>query len=464
MAHIVCITGGLTGIFNASLALVEQRVQAGHRVTYASPADWRAAVEAESFETKKIEYVQLDEWVIQFAEPPMSRWEKLKKMRSRQQSAVAALGVQNFVSTMRSLSPDLILIDIEMHPHIMAAVSAGLPVASLCQFLSVWHRPNLPPTHTGTIPGVGWRGHRLGIELSWLQYSWQKWKTAQRERWQRMGVDRISVLRCYAKQLKHPFCEQFGFSQWLVPYPHRNLPVLCLNASELDFPHSLHPCMKYVGAMVKENRKAVQLSPIVRAEVEQLLKKRQPGRPLIYCGCSTFIKGNKRFLLQLIKAVEQQPDWDLVLGLGGQLDPGELGELPGNVRVFDWVPQMMLLQQASCAINNGGINSINECLHLGVPMLVYSLKRYDQNGNAARVSYHGLGIAGDFEQDSAGQIRQHLQRLLSEERYRQAAENMRDRYHQYHREQRAVRCVEELLKSARLQDNKHQEASQHVSA
>ena len=63
MAHIVCITGGLTGILNASLALVQQLRQAGHRVTYASPADLSKPVAAQ-----EIPYVQLERWVMQLGE------------------------------------------------------------------------------------------------------------------------------------------------------------------------------------------------------------------------------------------------------------------------------------------------------------------------------------------------------------------------------------------------------------
>ena len=97
MAHIICITGGLTGMLNASLALVDQLPQAGHQVTYASPANLRAPVTAQG-----ISYVQLDPWVMQSGDPPMNRWQKWRRLKSRQQRAVNALGVQGFATTMQS--------------------------------------------------------------------------------------------------------------------------------------------------------------------------------------------------------------------------------------------------------------------------------------------------------------------------------------------------------------------------
>ena len=86
MAHIVCITGGLTGIFNASLALVKQLETAGHRLTYASPADFREALAAYN-----IPLAQLDRWIFQSGDPPLTRWQKFLTLRERQKRAGCGL-------------------------------------------------------------------------------------------------------------------------------------------------------------------------------------------------------------------------------------------------------------------------------------------------------------------------------------------------------------------------------------
>ncbi|NEZ64778.1 hypothetical protein D0962_18630 [Leptolyngbyaceae cyanobacterium CCMR0082] len=443
MAHIVCMTGGLTGILNASFALVKQLAQAGHRVTYASPAQLRESVTAQG-----IPYVQLDPWVIQAGEPSMGRWQKWRTHQERQQRAVDALGVQNFVETIRDLAPDLLLIDMEMHPHIMAAVTGQFSVALLCQFLSIWKRPNLPPIHTSIVPGKGLSGQRISIEWSWWRYSWRKWWEFQRERWRRMGIDRVSILRCYARQIGYPWRNQRD--QWLVPYPHGSLPILCFNALELDFPHDPHPSMNYVGPMVLENRQEPRVESATETALSQLFEKHTSGeRSLIYCACSTFVTTDQRFLQQLIEAVSACPEWNLVLGLGGKLSSCKLPNLPPNVYAFNWVPQLTIIQHADCVINNGGINSINECLYFGVPMLVYSLKHFDQDGDAARVAYHGLGIAGDIVQDQSAKIRQYIQTLLSDQSYKKQAERMGECCHRYGH--RAARVVESLLDSQRAE-------------
>lgn len=444
MAHIVCITGGLTGMLNASLALVAQLQQAGHRVTYASPANLCAPVTAQG-----IPYVQLDPWVMQSGDPPMGRWQKWRTLKARQQRAVDALGVQGFVKTVKTLNPDLLLIDMEMQPHIMAAVMAQLPIALLCQFLSIWQRPNLPPIHTKIVPGEGWSGSRLAINLSWWRHRWNKWLEFQRERWRRMGLDWVSVSHRYAQQIGYPWQQPWRRGQWLLPYPHGKLPILCFNALELDFPHDPHPLMRYVGPMVLETRKESKVEPSTEAVLENIFTRcRNAGRQIIYCSCSTFVKSNQQFLQRLIAAVSNCSNWELILGLGGQLTVKDLPALPDNVHAFAWVPQLKVLQQANCAINNSGINSINECLYFGVPMLVYSLDRFDQNGDAARIAYYDLGIAGDIAHDSPEQIRDYIKSLLSDQRYQTQVKAMQKYYCRYEHENRAAQVVESLLNQA----------------
>ena len=441
MAHIVCITGGYTGILNASLALVQQLQQAGHQVTYASPANLREPVTAQG-----LPYVQLDRWVIQSEDPPMSRWAKLKTLRARQQRAIDALGIQHFAQQMRELTPDLLLMDIEMYPHIMTAVVNQLPVALLCPFLSIWKRPHLPPIHTGILPDEGWRGQWFGIEWSWLRYGWTEWQGTQRERWRRMGLDWISVLYRYAKQIGYAPRFRSGLTQWLVPYPNGLLPILCMNALELDLPHEPHPLMHYVGPMVSHSRQESQLEPAKCEALEPIFaRRRATGRSLIYCGCSSLAKADKKFLQQILTAAASCPQWDWVVGLGGKLDPSELGELPSNVHALSWAPQLQILQETDCAIISSGINSINECIDCGVPMLVYSLRCADQNGNAARIAYHGLGIVGDRTQTDADQVSQHIHALLTDPSYQTRVHQMRDRYRRYRQENRAVQVIEALL-------------------
>ncbi|MGB3669455.1 MAG: nucleotide disphospho-sugar-binding domain-containing protein, partial [Phormidesmis sp.] len=173
--------------------------------------------------------------------------------------------------------------------------------------------------------------------------------------------------------------------------------------------------------------------------------------------CSSFKAGSKPFLQQVIAAVANRPEWDLVVGLGGRLDPKQLGPLPNNVYAFSWTPQLQVLAQADCAIINSGPHSIAECIHFGVPMLVYSLAHACQNGSAARVKYHGLGIVGSLQTDQAADIRRHIQALLDQPDYRHRVSDMRDRCQHYANQKVATQLIETLISqklSRKKLDNK----------
>jgi UDP:flavonoid glycosyltransferase YjiC (YdhE family) len=96
-------------------------------------------------------------------------------------------------------------------------------------------------------------------------------------------------------------------------------------------------------------------------------------------------------------------------------------------------------------VTHGGINTLDECVTYGVPMLVYRGGETDMAGNAARVVYHGLGIAGDGRRDGVDDIRHHLDLLLDESDFANNVEDMRRRYRSYMQNRVAERTVGLLL-------------------
>ncbi|MEM6770268.1 MAG: nucleotide disphospho-sugar-binding domain-containing protein, partial [Bacteroidota bacterium] len=156
------------------------------------------------------------------------------------------------------------------------------------------------------------------------------------------------------------------------------------------------------------------------------------GKRIILVTVSTLSVGDADFLRRVVEAVAEEDDWKVILGLGGKLKANDLtvsgfssagaGEKPGqgagenlpaNVHAFSYVPQLKVLAVADLSINHGGIHTIHECLHFGVPMLVYSGKRSDQPGCAARVHYHGVGLMADKDLDPPEVIRQKIAEVMA---------------------------------------------------
>ncbi len=145
--------------------------------------------------------------------------------------------------------------------------------------------------------------------------------------------------------------------------------------------------------------------------------------------------------------VADRPKWDLVVSLSEQITPADLGVVPERVYPFSWVPQMRVLRHADVMVTHGGINTIDECVISGVPVLVYCGFETDMGGTTARVVHHGIGIAGDRQRDGSRVIREHIDRLLDEPRFEAHLGRLRDRYEAYVDHRVAERVVESLLRS-----------------
>lgn len=422
MPHIVVITSGLTGILNASFELMHRLEKAGHRVTCACPKDVGEKVKMQGFS-----YFQLLEVSYEPAPdlPPFKEdFRKIKRLlykwinrRKRQKEAIAALRMSDFEEKLEELKPDLLILDVELHEHIMTAVARKMPVLLLSQWFSLWEREGLPPLLHDTIPRVGEQGSPSAIQQAWEKIKQERKGIFLKKKLRSGGTNRRTILQLYAAQIGFPkkyIRENF----WPGPFTYSDLPVINMTSEELEFPHKHRPNSFYVGPMVFAERKDVNTNASIEEKLEQLfLQKEQQNKKLIYCSVSTYREGDTSFLQKLIEAVKDKKEWIVIIGLGGMLEANSLQNLPENVHAFKWVPQLKVLEKADLSINHGGIHTINECLHFRVPMLIYSGKRSDQNGCAARVHYHGAGIMADKDVDKAGDIRLKIEAVLSEEKY-----------------------------------------------
>jgi len=454
VAHILIASSEMAGRINISLALARRLVERGHTVTLANPvaAEGRAAAVGAGF-------VRLERGSSPAPEPGApaastaarltARAGQLSTIRERRAAAARALNPDGWRATVRDLGPDLALVDIELPAETLATWATGVPVALWTSMLSVWKRPDVPPLHTGIIPGEGWRGSRLGIEGAWMRFRIGKWVGNQRRRLAKVGADRMSVLRTIADRYRFPFSAEISRYDWLLPYTYRTLPVLSFNALELEFPHQPRPNCSYVGPLLDRTRPGPASGGMnEQRQIAALATRRRRGRSeaLIYCGFGAWHKGDDAvFLRRVVAAAGSHPEWDVVVGLGDRLATNALGETPSNVHVFSWVPQLDVLATADLAVHHAGISSLNESIACGVPMVVYPFDFLDQPGNAARVAYHRLGEVGDRHTETAATIGLRMERVLDDEVARRRIAQMRRSFEAYEDQDCAVRAVEALL-------------------
>ncbi len=97
------------------------------------------------------------------------------------------------------------------------------------------------------------------------------------------------------------------------------------------------------------------------------------------------------------------------------------------------------------AVVHGGINTVDECVLAGVPMLIYCGGETDMAGITERAVHHGLGVAGDSERDDPTMVCAHLERLLTDAAIRQSVDSMRDAFALYRDNRVLERVVQSLV-------------------
>jgi len=428
MAHILLITTGLTGVLHAGYEVMSRLEKTGHRLTYACPRERKADVQMQGFV-----YEQLPQVLVQPIDRTPNfpqRWQRilyrLTHIKQRRKDALTDLKIDEFTATLQRLQPDLILIDVELHEYIISSTSLDYQVVLLSQWFTMWEAEGVPPLQSDLIPN---ENNKTAIRRLWQQNRRERRSMIWRQKIRSFFTDRGSVLTMYARQVGFPMQELLPY-QWPAPFAYRTLPVLSMTAWELEFPHTPRPNLHYIGPMVYAERKDTKTTTHTKERLQQIFEeKKQNGYALIYCSFTTMRASDNAFAQKIIEAVATRPDWILIMG-HGSISGSELSKnIPKNVHVFDWMPQLYVLENADCSINHGGIHTINECIHFRVPMLVYSGQKSDQDACAARITYHQVGIMADKNKDDVPTIRRNIEAVLSNEIFKKNLAAIHEKYH-----------------------------------
>ncbi|MBL1114916.1 OleI family self-immunity macrolide glycosyltransferase [Streptomyces sp. 110] len=125
-------------------------------------------------------------------------------------------------------------------------------------------------------------------------------------------------------------------------------------------------------------------------------------RPVLLVALGSAGGGQPAFYREVVAAFTGTP-WHVVLATG-TLDPALLGPLPPNVEQRRSVPQLAVLERASAFITHGGMGSVLEAMHHGVPMVTVPQVN-DQHLNAERVVDLGLGRHVPLDKVTAARLR-----------------------------------------------------------
>lgn len=340
------------------------------------------------------------------------------------------LAVKNFTDDISLLierySPNLITLHFGTFLGSLAAAKLQVPYVMINDSFCGPINGQRPPANSSIILSFQLLLNKLQIAKAWLQ-------TQLRGLFMEilcpsLLLIKMSIKRFMAKVRIHPVACEFFVG--IIP----DCPIFYLMPESLDFtPVKGH---HYLGD-------DINLSEIGAFNIEQFS---DDEKPLIYGSLGSMSHNwpsAKRFFKVFLEMAQQQKNSNFVLHIGGDITPEELGEIPSNVYVAQWVDQLAVLRKSSVMVTHGGTNTLRECIALSVPMIVLPA-HWDHFGSGARVVYHGLGLRGNLKNIKSDQLSEMIDEVLNNPSYLDNVKKMQPEFLHCSTQQGEISYLERL--------------------
>jgi MGT family glycosyltransferase len=384
----------LTGHLNPMTALARKLQSRGHEVVFIGVPDIEPVVRA-----ARLEFVTFCENEY----PPGSvakRWGGVANLH----------GLDVVRYTLRELTPGLIKAALEHLPGRIAETGVNALV-----FDTAYRLVELVPMHL-RLPYVQiWNILHFDSSGSTpvALYSWPHETSLEALA---RNVAGLQIFREYREALlpvAQSYAERNGLEiDWSNPAATvSKLAVITQTPKEFDFPiPHLPPQFHYAGPFHDDKGREPVSFPWEKLN----------GKALIYASLGTLVNGLNNVYGTILEAVGEFPEIQVVLSVGSNLDPGDLGPIPSNTIVVRIAPQIELLKRAALCITHAGLNTALEALAQGVPMVAIPMA-YDQPGVAARIAYHGVGEFVEIGNLTARNLSELIVKVTTNPKYRDKA-------------------------------------------
>ena len=412
---VFCFPG--TGHLYPMTALARRLEEHGHKVVIFGIADSAAAVRAAGIEFVQIGTEDYPLGTLRTLDQKLSELKGLATFRFTVERVknTTKMVLRDGPRAVREAGCEALLVD-EADMGGNVAEHLGLPFVSLAFFPPLMQTDRIPPFCFGWKAGQDVFSrvrNNLGLRLL-SRVAWPIFAVVNRQRvaWGlkplRRSTDGLSTLAQIAQMPR-------GLEFAAAPQPK-----------------NLH----YTGPWVDPRQRPAIAFPWERLD----------GRPLVYASLGTLQNGAETPFRVIAEACDQI-DVQLVLSLGGGMEPERLGQLPGDPVVVRYAPQLDLIKRSAAIITHAGLNTVLETLAEGVPMVALP-QGNDQPGVAARVAASGAGVVLPRRKATVPAVRAALRKVLEDGRYREAARSLQTQVKAVDGLGCATELIEEALRMA----------------
>lgn len=351
-AHIAFLPIPAHGHINPGLGLVTALVERGHRVSCAVSAEFASTAAAAG--ATPVRYTSL----LPSPSDPQQSWPD-------DGAAAQALFLDEAMSVVPQLAeafaddrPDLIVYDIAAFHALVLGAKWDVPVVQLS------------PTHVYS---------EALIE-------------------QLQEVTTTPEMRAVQQRFERYFAEQgTGLSYADISLPRRGIVTI---------PRTF----QYFGDQVPDRFTFV--GPMLTDRAFQGDWQRADDRPLLVISLGSAYNRRADFYRKCLRAFADL-DVHVVMSVGRGVQPAELGPIPDNFDVRQWIPQLKVLGEADAFITHAGMGGVTEGLYHGVPQVAVP-QAADQFMNADRLAELGLGERADADAVEPEQLREQVLRVAAD--------------------------------------------------
>jgi UDP:flavonoid glycosyltransferase YjiC (YdhE family) len=398
--RILFTTWSFPGHINPTVALARALAERGHQVAFSTGERARAAIERQGFPLYTFQHLD-EESVYATVFSPISRskmsratvlkdWmlKTLPDQVKDQQAALADWKADVVVSDVTMWGTPLVLHELTGVPCVICSFAPGCMIPS----------PDVPPWGLGLPSPRTWWTRLLCRTARLLTEKYVAgFRRASNEMRARFGLAPLSI----------PVHEYLaGMPLYLVP-----------SVPELDYNRAgLPPSVHYIGPLIWNDAQ--------RAGPVEWLTKLSHDRPWVHVTEGT-MHVYKPFLLGAAARGLAGLPMEVIMTAGENRDAEalQLGPLASNVRLEPWIPHTELFQHTDVVITTGGAGTILTALAAGIPLLIVPTE-WDKADNAQRVVEAGAAIRISPRRCSPQRLREAVQRLLSDQSYRDNAQQL----------------------------------------